>query len=54
MITYKNIHPKDKILIESFSNVTRKIAEIKLVAENYIITTEDEKYSYYSIKEIIN
>lgn len=53
MITYKDIHPKDKVLIESFSNVCRKIEEVKIVAENYIVTTEGNKYSYIVIKKII-
>ena len=53
MATYKDIHPKDKVLIESFSNISRKIEEVKLVAENYIVTTEGNKYSYNVIKKII-
>lgn len=53
MITYKDIHPKDKVLIESFSNVCRKIEEVKIVAENYIVTTEGNKYNYYVIKKIV-
>ena len=53
MVTYKSIHPKDKVLIESFSNISRKIEEVKLVAENYIVTTEGNKYSYNVIKKII-
>jgi hypothetical protein len=52
MVTYKDIHPKDKVLIESFGNVSRKIEEVKLVAENYIVTTEGNKYSYCAIKRI--
>lgn len=53
MITYKDIHPKDKVLIESFSNVGRKIEEVKIVAENYFMTTEGNKYNYIVIKKII-
>jgi hypothetical protein len=53
MATYKDIHPKDKVLIESFSNVSRKIEDVKLVAESYIVTTEGNKYSYNVIKKII-
>lgn len=53
MVTYKDIHPKDKVLIESFSNISRKIEEVKLVAENYIVTTEGNKYSHNVIKKII-
>ena len=53
MITYKDIHPKDKVLIESFSNVCRKIEEVKIVAENYIVTTEGNKYNYNVIKKIV-
>lgn len=52
MVTYKDIHPKDKVLIESFGNVSRKIEVVKLVAENYIVTTEGNKYSYCAIKRI--
>lgn len=51
---YKDIHPKDKVLIESFSNVSRKIEEVKIVAENYFVTTEGNKYNYNVIKKIIN
>lgn len=29
MAAYKDIHPKDKVLIESFSNVSRKIEKDK-------------------------
>jgi hypothetical protein len=53
MMTYKDIHPKDKVLIESFSNVSRKIEEVKIVAENYFMTTEGNKYNYNVIKKII-
>lgn len=53
MITYKDIHPKDKVLIESFSNVCRTIEEVKIVAENYFMTTEGNKYNYIVIKKII-
>ena len=53
MMTYKDIHPKDKVLVESFSNVCRKIEEVKIVAENYFTTTEGNKYSYNVIKKII-
>lgn len=53
MMTYKDIHPKDKVLIESFSNVSRKIEEVKIVAENYFTTTEGNKYNYNVIKKIV-
>ena len=53
MITYKDIHPKDKVLIESFSNVCCTIEEVKIVAENYFTTTEGNKYNYNVIKKII-
>ena len=53
MVTYKDIHPKDRVLIESFSNVCRMIEEVKIVAENYIVTTKRNKYSYNVIKKII-
>lgn len=53
MVTYKDIHPKDKVLIESFSNVCRTIEEVKIVAENYFVTTEGNKYNYIVIKKII-
>lgn len=53
MLTYKDVHPKDKVLIESFANVSRKVEEVKLVAENYIITTDGNKYNYYAIKKIL-
>ena len=53
MVTYKDIHPKDKVLIESFSNVCRTIEEVKIIAENYFTTTEGNKYSYNVIKKII-
>ena len=52
MVTYKDIHPKDKVLIESFSNVCRTIEEVKIVAENYFTTTEGNKYNYNVIKKI--
>lgn len=53
MATYKDIHPKDRVLIESFSNVCRKIEEVKIVAENYFTTIEGNKYNYNVIKKII-
>lgn len=53
MVTYKDIHPKDKVLIESFSNVCQTIEEVKIVAENYFMTTEGNKYIYNVIKKII-
>ena len=41
MATCKDIHPKDKVLIESFSNVSRKIEEVKIVVESAKKVFED-------------
>lgn len=53
MLTCRDVHPRDKVLVETFSNACRRTEEIKIVAENYVITAEGNKYGYCALKEII-
>ena len=50
--TCKDIHPGSLVLIASWANNSYVQVKVKMVAENYFIDENDNKYSYLVIETV--